>query len=138
MLKVWTKDEISKARSEDKVDGGDYGFLECLDVAYGESHIHEARDSDCLSCMEEDLVRVTTISNTSGRIKQRRRRRPTKILTNEKRKKLKGNGLRDLQRMKQQQKTHQRKEMRGHVMTWKKMKGNNIKGKEMMRGQVMT
>lgn len=28
MLKVWTKDEISKARSEDKVDGGDYGFLE--------------------------------------------------------------------------------------------------------------
>ncbi|XP_021744634.1 uncharacterized protein LOC110710616 [Chenopodium quinoa] len=46
-LKVWTMKEITIASKEDRSpNGGDYGCLGTLDVAYGEVHPRQARDTN--------------------------------------------------------------------------------------------
>ncbi|XP_021764218.1 uncharacterized protein LOC110728855 [Chenopodium quinoa] len=44
-IKVWTMQQIGKAAKSDKLLSDDYGKLGLLDVAYGEHHPRDARDS---------------------------------------------------------------------------------------------
>ncbi|XP_021754834.1 uncharacterized protein LOC110720139 isoform X1 [Chenopodium quinoa] len=45
-LEVWNMDEIRMAVREDRIQGGDFGQLGMLDVAYDETHPTEARDTN--------------------------------------------------------------------------------------------
>ncbi|XP_021719109.1 uncharacterized protein LOC110686824 [Chenopodium quinoa] len=46
-IKVWNLNQISLATKEDRIAcGGDYGVMGTMDVAYGENHPKEARDTD--------------------------------------------------------------------------------------------
>ncbi|KAL2928256.1 Homeobox protein Hox-A2, partial [Bienertia sinuspersici] len=44
-LKAWSKKEMNKARACDELPTGDYGKLGVVDVAYGENHPLDCRDS---------------------------------------------------------------------------------------------
>ncbi|KAL2903244.1 putative membrane protein YkoI [Bienertia sinuspersici] len=44
-LKAWSKKEMNKARACDELPSGDYGKLGVVDVAYGENHPLDCRDS---------------------------------------------------------------------------------------------
>ncbi|KAL2930028.1 hypothetical protein RDABS01_035438, partial [Bienertia sinuspersici] len=44
-LKAWSKKEMNKARACDELSSGDYGKLGVVDVAYGENHPLDCRDS---------------------------------------------------------------------------------------------
>ncbi|KAL2920828.1 Luminal-binding protein 1 [Bienertia sinuspersici] len=44
-LKAWSKKEMNKARACDELSSGDYGKLGVVDVAYGENHLLDCRDS---------------------------------------------------------------------------------------------
>ncbi|XP_021722289.1 uncharacterized protein LOC110689788 [Chenopodium quinoa] len=56
-IKVWDMNKLSIAFKQDRIaSGGDYGKLGSLDVAYGEIHPKEARDSDGPSSMTKGVA----------------------------------------------------------------------------------